>query len=64
MLERVIPRFQRGRHIQDRLLDPVQMNTGQLDRCALVARLDVLDQPQMFVVAAGFVAVVVQRGGV
>ncbi|MNZ80380.1 hypothetical protein D3C78_990120 [compost metagenome] len=40
------------------------MHAGQLDGRALVARFDVLDQPQVFVVAAGFVAVVIQSGGI
>ena len=56
MFERVVAAFQRGRDIENGLLDAIQMHAGQLDRRALVACFDELDQPQVFIVAAGFMA--------
>lgn len=50
--------------VENRLLNAVQVHAGQFDRGVLVAGLDVLDQPQMLVVAAGLVAVIVQCGGI
>ncbi len=64
VLERVVAGFQRGGDVEDRLLDAIQMHAGQFDRGALVAGFDVLDQPQVFVVAASFMAVVIQRCGI
>src|SRR4051794_31969864 len=64
VFERVVAGFHFRGDVENGLFDTVQMGAGQFDGSALIAGLDVLDQTQMFVIAADFMAVVIQRGSV
>ena len=64
MLEWVIAGFHFRRDVEDRLLDSVEVRTGQFDRGALIAGFDVLEQTQVFIVAAGLMTVIIERGGI